>query len=160
RHAQDAEDAFQATFLVLARKAAAVADREAVGSWLYRVAYRAALAARAANARRTAKEQQGADMPHPQVLPEEPRHDLAEGRDAERGGRPEKCGLAVGVCEWEGRPRREAARQLGIQEGTLSSRLTAARKALARRLARYGLGLGGAALGPAGASARVPAPLV
>ncbi|HEY7153148.1 MAG TPA: sigma factor, partial [Gemmataceae bacterium] len=70
RHAQDAEDCFQATFLVLARKASAV-KRESVGSWLYAVAYRTALEARAVNARRRRRERQVEDMPHPEVMPSE-----------------------------------------------------------------------------------------
>ena len=65
----DAEDAFQATFLVLARKAAALAQPEAVGSWLYQVAYHTALEARAARARRWRTERQVRDMPHPEVAP-------------------------------------------------------------------------------------------
>src|SRR6516225_6619361 len=70
RHAQDAEDCFQATFLVLARKASVV-KRESVGSWLYAVAYRTALEARAVNARRRRRERQVEDMPHPEVMPSE-----------------------------------------------------------------------------------------
>src|SRR5215831_1665194 len=71
RHAQDAEDAFQAAFLVLARKAGSVLKREAVGSWLYMVAYRTAQRARARQARRRAREKPMDDMPHPQVQPAE-----------------------------------------------------------------------------------------
>src|SRR5258708_23843653 len=65
RHAQDAEDAFQATFLILARKGASVAKRESVGAWLHGVAYRAAMQARSSRLRREAKEHQVEDMPHP-----------------------------------------------------------------------------------------------
>src|SRR5262245_25140757 len=68
----DAEDAFQATFLVLVRKATAITPRELVGNWLYGVAYRTALAARASSARHHAKERQLADMPQRTVAPEEP----------------------------------------------------------------------------------------
>src|SRR5215471_73198 len=71
RHAQDAEDAFQATFLVLARKAGSAVKRESVGSWLYAVAYRTAQQLRSAQARRQAREKQVVEMPQPQVQPEE-----------------------------------------------------------------------------------------
>src|SRR6516162_9262434 len=63
RNIHDAEDAFQATFLVLARKAASVKPREVVGNWLYGVAYRTALKARAMNAKRRTKEKQAGDVP-------------------------------------------------------------------------------------------------
>src|SRR5260221_13489809 len=67
RHAQDAEDVFQATFLILARKASAVLKREAIGSWLYRVAYRAAQEARVMRARRRAQERPGDSATPPSV---------------------------------------------------------------------------------------------
>src|SRR5436309_11522615 len=61
RHDQDAEDAFQATFVTLVRKAASIGKRDALAGWLYQVAYRTALRARAAAARRAEREQPGAD---------------------------------------------------------------------------------------------------
>ena len=155
----DAEDAFQATFLVLARRAASVLNRESVGSWLYGVACRTAMQAAAANARRRAQERQVEDMPHPKVMPEEPR-DWLPLLDRELGRLPEKYRAAVVLCDLEGCPRREAARHLGVPEGTLSSRLTTARKMLARRLARSGLAPAGGALAAGLARGAVPAPLV
>jgi RNA polymerase sigma factor (sigma-70 family) len=146
RHAQDAEDAFQAAFVVLARKAASLADREAVAGWLYGTAYRAALEARAAGARRRARERQVEAMPHPEVWPDEGGRELLGLLDRELSRLPEKYRLPVVLCELEGRSRKEAARQLGLPEGTLSSRLAAARKALARRLAGCGLAVTGVAL--------------
>src|SRR5262249_49486039 len=65
RHAQDAEDAFQATFLVLARKAGSVRKRAAVGTWLYGVAYNVARRARDMRARRRLREKQVEALPHP-----------------------------------------------------------------------------------------------
>src|SRR5256885_2920869 len=69
-HAHDAEDAFQATFLVLARKARSIVPREAVGNWLYGVAYRTALEAKALACRQRGKEKQVLEMPHPFTEPE------------------------------------------------------------------------------------------
>jgi RNA polymerase sigma factor (sigma-70 family) len=164
RHAQDAEDAFQAAFLVLARKASRLRDREAVGSWLYGVAYRAALGARASSLRRKVKEQQVETMPHPLVMPEEGQHELLAVLDRELARLPEKYRLPVVLCELEGRSRKEAARQLGLPEGTLSSRLATARKTLAKRMAGHGAAVTGASLTALFASeagaAVVPGPLV
>jgi RNA polymerase sigma factor (sigma-70 family) len=158
----DAEDAFQATFLVLARRAGSVVKRESVGSFLHGVACRTAMQAASANARRRAKERQVEHMPHPEVLPEETR-DWLPLLDRELGLLPEKYRAAVVLCDLEGRSRREAARQLGVPEGTLSGRLTTARRLLAGRLARYGLALSGtavaAALAANGASACVTSTL-
>jgi RNA polymerase sigma factor (sigma-70 family) len=159
---QDAEDAFQATFLVLARKAGSVVKRESVGSWLHGVACRTARQAAAANARRHARERPVGNMPHPAVWPAEPR-DWLPLLDRELERLPERYRAAVVLCDLEGRSRREAARQLGVPEGTLSGRLTTARRLLARRLARYGLAPAGgvaAALSTGPASARVPVALV
>jgi RNA polymerase sigma factor (sigma-70 family) len=158
----DTEDAFQATFLVLARKAAAVVRPEALGCWLYQVAYRTALEARTARARRRTRERQVRDMPHPEVAPAPP-EDWRPLLDRELARLPEKYRLPVVLCELEGRSRPEVARQLGVPVGTLSSRLAAAHERLARQLARYGPQLAGAALGALlveGASAAVPAALV
>jgi RNA polymerase sigma factor (sigma-70 family) len=145
-HAQDAEDAFQATFLVLARKGATVRPRGRVGGWLYGVARRTALQARADNARRRAHERQVRPTAQPTPDAEAAGQELRPLLDGAVSRLPEKYREPVVLCELEGRPRREVARQLGIPEGTLSSRLAAARKRLARRLARPGAGLPSAAL--------------
>ena len=164
RHAQDAEDAFQATFLVLARKAASVRPRSQVGNWLHGVAYRTALKARTAAARRQTRERQVEDMPEPLVTPADVWDDLQPVLDVELSRLPDKYRVPVVLCDLEGKPRKEAARQLGWPEGTLSSRLAAARRLLARRLARYGLALTGgtlaACLARNATAAAVPAPLV
>ncbi|HVS35732.1 MAG TPA: sigma-70 family RNA polymerase sigma factor, partial [Gemmataceae bacterium] len=146
RHVQDAEDAFQATFLVLAKKAAVVADREAVAGWLHGVAYRAALGARSAALRRRAKERQVEAMPHPIAPPQDDQRELLEMLDRELARLPEKYRLPVVLCELQGRSRKDAAKQLGLPEGTLSSRLAAARKTLAARLSAGGA-ISAAALG-------------
>ena len=162
RHDQDAEDCFQATFMVLARKAATV-KRESVGSWLYAVAYRTSLEARAVNARRRTREKQVHEMPHPEIMPPEV-SDWRPWLDQELNRLPEQYRAVIVACDLEGRSRKEAARQLGIAEGTLSSRLARGRRLLAKRLAPHGLSLSGAALAAAvcegAASAQVPAVLV
>jgi RNA polymerase sigma factor (sigma-70 family) len=161
----DAEDAFQVAFLVLARKAAAVVPREAVGNFLYGVAYRTALKARAARVRRQRREKQVKDMPHPPAESDarDPWPELRAILDEELQRLPELYRLPVVLCDLEGRARKEVARQLDIPEGTLSSRLAAARKRLAHALRRRGLTATGGALAAAlagSASARVPAALV
>jgi RNA polymerase sigma factor (sigma-70 family) len=163
-HRQDAEDAFQAAFLVLVRKAASIRRRELVGNWLYGTAYRAALEAKAAR-KRLARERQVSTMPEPEAAEE--RDVSAELRpvlDRELSRLPEKYRLAVVLCDLEGRTRRDVARQLGIPAGTLSGRLTTARRMLAKRLAAYRLSLPGgllaAVLSERAASAGVPASLV
>jgi RNA polymerase sigma factor (sigma-70 family) len=162
RHTQDAEDAFQATFLILARKAASVMKRESLSSWLYRVAYRTALEARAARLRRQQREMQVENLPHPAVEPE----DLLDWHpllDRELNRLSEKYRQVVVLCDLEGQSRKEAAKLLGLAEGTLSSRLATARRMLAKKLARYGLALSGGALATAlaaEASAAVPASLM
>jgi RNA polymerase sigma factor (sigma-70 family) len=141
----DAEDAFQATFLVAVRKAASVHPRERFGNWLYGVAYRTALEARGRINRQRAKEKQVEDLPHPeQVEPEAVWQELRPLLDQELSRLPDKYRAPVVLCDLEGRSRQEAARQLRLPEGTLSSRLATARKTLARRLSRYGPALSGA----------------
>src|SRR5581483_3092111 len=108
---QDAEDAFQATFLVLVHKAASVAAREAVGSWLYGVAYRTACKARVATARRRAKERL---MARPEAQPEADDlwHQLRPLIDQELGRLPEKYRAPIVLCDLEGHSRKQAAEQL------------------------------------------------
>jgi RNA polymerase sigma factor (sigma-70 family) len=158
RHTQDAEDAFQATFLVLARKAASVVEQRALGSWLYRVAYRIALDAKASDDKRRAHEMQVDDLPHPSVPPAETR-DWRKWLDHELNLLPERYRTVLVVCYLEERSRKEAARLLDLAEGTVSSRLARGRRLLAKRLSRYGLSLSAATLAAAWspeASAAVP----
>ncbi|MFI5455525.1 MAG: sigma-70 family RNA polymerase sigma factor [Isosphaerales bacterium] len=144
RHA--AEDAFQATFLVLARKAPAIARRQQLASWLHGVARRAALDARARSERQKRREKRLGAMlpvePPDQTLTSELRAIL----DEELGRLPERHRAAIVVCELEGLSRREAAGRLGITEGTLSSRLARAKARLRDRLTRRGLALSTAIL--------------
>jgi RNA polymerase sigma factor (sigma-70 family) len=147
RNHQDAEDAFQATFLVLVRRAAAISPREMVANWLYGVARQTALKARATGAKRQVREKQVNQGPEPEAQSEPDLwRDLQPLLDRELSRLPAKYRLAIVLCDLEGMSRKEAAGQLGIPEGTLSSRLTTARATLARRLARHGLALSGGAL--------------
>jgi RNA polymerase sigma factor (sigma-70 family) len=159
RDFHEAEDAFQATFLVLARKSASLLVADSLGCWLYGVAYRTALQASVTRARRRSRERPMKNMPHPQVAPPEARDWLAL-LDRELSRLPEKYRSAIVFCDLEGRPRRDAARQLGVPEGTLSSRLAAGRQMLARRLAGCGVGVAGVALAGALAQGSVSTALV
>src|SRR5262245_36827491 len=145
RNIHDAEDAFQVTFLIFVRKAAAIRKREAVASWLHRAAFRAALEVNAV--RRRSRERQVSAMPEPEAaVVGDVRSDLRPLLDQELDRLPDKYREAVVLCDLEGKTRKEAARQLGVPEGTLSGRLTTARRMLAGRLARHGLTISGGAL--------------
>src|SRR5271165_4953421 len=100
-HAQDAEDAFQATFLVLARKAGSVVPRELVGNWLYGVAYRTALKAKAVAARRRVRERQVVEMPEPPAPSGDVWPDLRPLLDRELERLPEKYRVPVVLCDLE-----------------------------------------------------------
>ena len=160
----DAEDAFQATFLVLVRKAASVVPREMVANWLYGVAHQTAIRASSANAKRCGRERQVVDMPEPEAVSRDCWDDLQPLLDQELSRLPDKYRVPIVLCDLEGKTRKEAARQLGLPEGTVSSRLARARTMLAKRLARRGLTVTGgslaAVLAQNAASACVPASVV
>src|SRR5262245_38378579 len=145
-----AEDAFQAAFLVLARRAADVVPREAVRGWLHGVAVRTAQKARAMSARRRARElpvPSAPDRPTAERNAADP--EALRVLDEEVGRLPDHLRSAVALCELEGLSRRDAAARLGVPEGTLSSRLAKARAVLARRLRGRGVALTAAGLGAA-----------
>jgi RNA polymerase sigma factor (sigma-70 family) len=146
RNAHDAEDAFQATFLVLVRRAASILPREMVGNWLYGVAHQTALKARAMTAKRRTREREVTAMPEPKVQPQDPWDDLQALLDQELSRLPDKYRAAIVLCDLEGKTRKEAAQQLGVPEGTLAARLVRARTMLRGRLARHGLAVSGGAL--------------
>src|SRR5947209_2918028 len=120
----DADDAFQATFVVLVRKAASIVPREMVGNWLYGVAHLTARKARAMNAKRQTREKQVQDMPEPAAAEPNLWQDLQPLLDQELSRLPDKYRVAIVLCDLEGKTRKEVARQLKIPEGTLSSRLS------------------------------------
>ncbi len=162
QNSHDAEDAFQATFLVLVRKAGALMGRKTVGNWLFGVAYHTALKARAATVKRRFKEQQV------KAAAQEPDdgkwQELQHLLDQELARLPDDYREAVVLCDLEGKTRKEAARKLGWPEGTLSGRIARARVLLSQRLARRGVvvsgGLLAMILSAKSASASVPAPLL
>jgi RNA polymerase sigma factor (sigma-70 family) len=137
RNHHDAEDAYQATFVVLAKKAASIRTRETVGNWLYGVAHRTALEVRSVNARRRAKEENLKNVLREETLSSESNSDLRDALDDELSRLPDKYRVAIVLCDLEGRKRAEVARDFGIPEGTLCSRLATAHKMLAKRLARF-----------------------
>jgi RNA polymerase sigma factor (sigma-70 family) len=159
--AQDAEDAFQATFLVLFRKAGAHGWRDSVGGWLHRVAVRIALHLRARGRKVSPADPAGASLaadPLEQLTVRE----LLAAFDEELARLPERYREPLVLCYLEGKTQEEAARQLGWSLSTIRRRLESGRKVLHQRLTRRGLELPvalGAVLLSREASAGVPAPL-
>jgi RNA polymerase sigma factor (sigma-70 family) len=159
----DAEDAFQATFLVLARKAGSVTNPALLFHWLHSVAWRTAMEAKTRRLRRRTAEWQTP----PPVGEGPPEHLLwAEVRqvlDEEIGRLPLRFRLPFVLCYLEGKTNEEAAGILGCPKGTVVSRLSRAKERLRQRLSRRGLGLTATTLAmmlaDQSASAKVPAAL-
>jgi RNA polymerase sigma factor (sigma-70 family) len=145
-HEHDAEDAFQATFLIFVRKAEGIGKSASVGSWLYKVAVRVALAARARAARRSACEQARAVAPVAEPTQELLWHDLRPVLDEEVSRLPDKYRVPFVLCYLEGKTVAETADQLGCPRGTIGTRLARARERLRRRLTHRGVALSGGAL--------------
>jgi RNA polymerase sigma factor (sigma-70 family) len=162
-HEQDAEDAFQATFLVLARKAGSRGWRVSVGPWLYAVALRVALKARTLAARRRARHTEMVDEVAAEPGGESPWHDLRPMLDEELDRLPEKYRTPLVLCYLEGKTNEEAARLLGRPVGTVWYQLSRGREMLRGRLSRRGVGLPAVALGAViaqNATAAVPEALL
>ncbi len=164
RDHHDAEDAFQATFLVLARKAASIVPREKLGNWLYGVAYQTAMKARATRTKRRGREGQVLNIPEPESATHDVRDALTGRLDQELRRLPEKYRDPLVLCELEGRTHKEAASQLGLPVGTVSSRLSRAKAMLSKRLSPPGAALSASALATLlaqeSASAGMPAGLI
>jgi RNA polymerase sigma factor (sigma-70 family) len=135
----DAEDAFQATFLVLVRKAGAIANPTLLGNWLYGVAHRTAVNLRRHLARRRASGQPLSALPAADPEPEVVWRDLRPLLDEEVCRLPGKYRAAVVLCYLQGKTYEEAGRYLGCPKGTVATRLARARELLRNRLSRRGL---------------------
>jgi RNA polymerase sigma factor (sigma-70 family) len=138
----DADDAFQATFLILVRKAGSLGRPELLGNWLYGVAYRTASRVRAQAATRRRRE--GNPMHEPPASPRPPAegaawHELRTLLDEELNRLPEKYRRAFVLCDLEGLTNEQAALRLGCPKGTVLSRLSRARELLRHRLNRRGV---------------------
>src|SRR4051794_9071029 len=143
-----AEDAFQATFLVLAKKANVVRPPGVLGPWLYGVAYRTALKARGRAFRRLEVEQDYAEQKRTEFVPvQQDTNDLLPIIDEQLNALPEKYRRPLVLCGVQGLGKVEAAARLGLPEGTVSSRLARGREMLRDRLSRRGVIVPAAALG-------------
>ncbi len=147
RNCHDAEDAFQATFIVLAHKAGSIRQPDRLGPWLYGVAHRTARRLKDKNARRKSHEAEAAvsserarsSSGSGQHLSALAAHDEVEALHREIERLPERYRTALVLCDLQGLTHEEAARRLGLRTGTISSQVSRARARLRRRLERRGL---------------------
>ena len=163
-HVDDAEDAFQATFLVLVRKAPTLWVRDSLGPWLHQVAFRTASCARSAKARRKKHESAAANMRESILVSEHAAtvSDWEPTLHEEISRLPERYRAPVVLCDLQSRSHEQAARSLGWPVGTVKSRLARARERLRSRLARRGWDGNAApiALALKGAELALPVPTV
>jgi RNA polymerase sigma factor (sigma-70 family) len=147
-NAADAEDAFQATFIVLSKKASSIRNLDSVSSWLHNVAVRIALKARSIAQQRRTCERRAAEMtPTRGSEPEEAASEVLPILDHELGALPEKLRAPIVLCYLEGMTNEGAARSLGLPAGSMSRRLERGRDLLRERLTRRGVAVTGAFLG-------------
>jgi RNA polymerase sigma factor (sigma-70 family) len=145
-NSHDEEDAFQAVFLILARRAASIGRREKLAGWLHGVAVRAASEVRRRGTRASRRERRLMEESNVGTNQNEGPDDALPLLDEELNRLPQRFRVAIVACELEGKSRREAAAQLGLSEGTLSTHLARGRKLLRERLLRRGVSV---AVGPA-----------
>jgi RNA polymerase sigma factor (sigma-70 family) len=149
RHSHDAEDAFQATFLILAHKAASVHKRASAASWLYGVAYRVAVRAKTDGVRRRKYEKRAPTMRVPEPQADVIRCELQRVVDEELSRLPERYRAPLVLCCLAGKTQEQAARELGWPLGSMSRWLTRGKELLRKRLARRGVTISTALLGAA-----------
>jgi RNA polymerase sigma factor (sigma-70 family) len=142
----DAEDAFQAAFLVLARRAGSAGGPRLLAQWLYGVAFRTALKARAQRAKRRVKERQVVPASAEDTCADSVWADLRPVLDEEIDRLPQKYRLPFVLCYLQGETNEEAARLIGCPKGTVLSRLASARERLRSRLTGRGVTLSAALL--------------
>jgi RNA polymerase sigma factor (sigma-70 family) len=162
RDSHAAEDAFQATFLVLVRKASSLDRRGPIGNWIYTVAYRTAVKARANAARRRIRETRALPMPAEQPMDSAAWQELRPLLDEEINRLPEKYRAPLVLCYLQGKTNEQAAHELGWPTGSMSRRLAHGRELLRKRLVGRGVVLSGVLLGTlltSNASAAVPGTL-
>ncbi len=157
-HQQDAEDAFQVVFLILARKATAIGNPDLLGNWLYGVAVRVAQTVRRSVVRRRTREIAVNTIPEPPSSPVPTHSEQNPILDEELAALPSWYREAIVLCDLRGVSREEAAAALGVPEGTLSSRLANGRKKLATRLTKRGIALSAAAIPTALSAAQAVVP--
>ncbi len=160
----DAQDAFQATFLILVRKARSLWVQDSLGPWLHRVACRVASRSRASAARRRQYERRAAESRPALMFPLDDWKDVCSILHEEIDRLPDRCRVPVVLCDLEGLTHEQAARRLSWPVGTVKSRLTRGREWLRGRLIRRGIapavGMLGVTSTAQSASAAVPAELV
>jgi RNA polymerase sigma factor (sigma-70 family) len=146
----DAEDAFQATFLVFARRASSIRRRQSLPAWLHGVARRVALKARLQTARRRDISKQAMDVTEPMAEPDTSElaalREARQALDEELAHLPEKYRLPLILCYFQGRTYEEAAEELGLPSGSMGKRLNQAQDRLRQRLLRRGVTLSATAL--------------
>jgi RNA polymerase sigma factor (sigma-70 family) len=154
-----AEDAFQATFMVLVRRASSIGRREPLGGWLYGVAQRIALKARAQAAARRQRERRFAPMPCADSLDDVTWRELRSVLDEEIGRLPEKYRTPIVLCYFEGKSYDQVARELGLAKSSLGNRVVRGRELLRQQLVRRGITLSAGALATALCEKVAAAPL-
>ncbi len=156
----DIDDAFQATFLVLVRKAPALRDRGLLANWLYGVAYRVAVRARGNLLRRRERETSLPEIETAAMSVHDPSEEIPPALDQELNRLPARYRAALVLCYLKGLPHEQAAQELHCPVGTVRSRLARGRDLLKRRLAARGYAPSASLLGAALSAPAVPASLV